>query len=44
MCVSGSGNNNNKENIGANRPTLCIGNNAIVSVNEMKDLGVIVDT
>ena len=43
MCVSGSRNNNSNNNTGANRPTLCIGSNVIVSVNEMKDLVVIVD-
>jgi len=40
MCVSGSRNNNNT---GANRPALCVASNAIVSVNEMKDLCVTVD-
>jgi len=43
MCVSGSRNNDNNNIIATNGPALCIGNNAIVSVNEMKFLGVIVD-
>jgi len=43
ICVSGFRNNNNNNGIGAYRPSLCVGSNVIVSVNEMKDLGVIAD-
>ncbi len=43
MCVSGSGNNNSNSNNSVSRPALCIGSNVIASVNEMKDLGVIID-
>jgi hypothetical protein len=43
MCVSGSGNNNSNSNNSVSRPAVCIGSNVIASVNEMKDLGVIID-